>query len=247
MRTFGLYIILLLFIMPNTSDAQRWRRYRYEILGGIGTANVFGDLGGGAGEARHNVADMDLQATGVSLMIAGRYKIKELFALKVNVIYAFARASDDYTTNLPRSNRGATSTISLIEPSFQLEYSIIKERYSRRYSYSNIRHFRFNHINTYLFVGIGGVLSFPNKEIVVDTDIGEDAGAFAAAFPMGIGFKYAINRVYTVGLELGHRFTTTDYLEGHSDKYSQANDSYMFLMISVSKRLRTSRKGLPRF
>jgi len=247
MKQFGLYIILLLFILPYTSDAQRWKRYRYEIIGGIGTTNVFGDMGGGPGVARHNTLDFNIEGTGFSLMVGGRYKLKELLAMKVNIIYGYGRASDAYTTNEARANRGATSSISLIEPSVQFEYSLIKERYSRRYTYSNISHFRFNHVNTYVFVGIGGLLYFPNKKFSRDTDIGADPGVFAASFPMGIGFKYAINRVYTVGLELGHRYTTTDYLDGLSDKFSQANDSYMFLLISVSKRLRTSRKGMPRF
>ena len=133
-----------------------------------------------------------------------------------------------------------------IEPSLQLEYSLIKERFSRRYTLSNMRHFNISHVNTYLFIGVGGLFYFPDKDINIETGVGE-AGMFSAVFPMGIGFKYAINRVYTMGLELGNRFTTTDYLDGHSDKFSKGNDAYLFLMFTVSKRLRTSRKGLPRF
>ena len=134
----------------------------------------------------------------------------------------------------------------MIEPSFQLEYSLIKERYGRRYTFSNIRRFNFNHVNTFLFIGVGGLFYFPDKSIDIDNGIG-DPGIFAAVFPMGIGFKYSINRVYTFGIEFGNRFTTTDYLDSHSDKYSTANDSYFFLMFTFAKRLRTSRKGLPRF
>ena len=246
MKKLSLYIFAILFVLPYISDAQRWRRYRYELVGGIGTVNVFGDLGGGDGDARHNTLDFDIQGTRPALMIAARYKLKELLSVKANVFFAFANASDSYTTNESRSNRGATTNTFFIEPSVQLEYSLIKERYGRRYTFSNIRRFNFTHVNTYLFIGVGGLFYFPNKVIAIDNGVG-DPGVFAVAFPMGIGFKYAMNRVYTVGLELGNRFTTTDYLDGHSDKYSQGNDAYFFLMFSVSKRLRTSRKGLPRF
>jgi len=246
MKRLSLYILVLFFILPYVADAQRWKRYRYELIGGIGTVNVFGDLGGGDGVARHNTLDFNVEGTRPVLKVAVRYKLKELLAVKTNVFFAFANASDKYTTNEARSNRGATTNTFFIEPSIQLEYSLIKERYGRRYTFSNIRRFSLSHVNTYVFVGIGGLFYFPNREINVDTGVGEP-GVFAAAFPMGIGFKYAMNRIYTIGLEMGNRFTTTDYLDGHSDKFSQGNDSYFFLMLTVSKRLRTSRKGLPRF
>jgi len=246
MKKLSIYIFILFFIIPYVSDAQRWKRYRYELVGGIGTVNVFGDLGGGDGVARHNTLDFNIQGTRPAVMVAGRYKMKELLAVKVNLFLAYANASDKYTANEARSNRDATTNTFLIEPSVQLEYSLIKERYGRRYTFSNIRHFNITHVNTYLFIGVGGLFYFPDKKIAIDNGVGEP-GMFTAAFPMGIGFKYALNRVYTMGIEMGNRFTTTDYLDGHSDKFSQANDAYLFLLFSISKRLRSTRKGLPRF
>ena len=246
MKQLVLYTLILFFLNPFSSDAQRWKRYRYEILGGIGTTNVFGDMGGGSGEAG-TIRDFDIEGTGVNIFVGMRYKLGELLYVKTNFIYSFSVTSDNFTDNEARSNRGAHSYVSFIEPSVQLEYSLVKERYSRRYSYSNIRGFKLAHINTYLFIGVGGLLYFPSIESDNNTDIGEDPGIFAASFPMGFGFKYSINRQYSIGMELGYRFTTTDYLDGLSDKYSKANDSYMFIQFSISKKLKTSRKGVPRF
>lgn len=246
MKKFTIYIILLLILIPYCSDAQRWKRYRYEVVGGVGTVNIFGDLGGGDGDAKHNMLDFDIQSTRPAVMLAARYKLKELFAIKTAIYLAYASSSDAYTDNISRSNREATTNTFFIEPSVQLEYSIIKERYGRRYTFSNIKRFNFNHVNTFLFVGVGGLLYFPNKEIKYDNGVGEP-GVIAVSFPMGIGFKYAINRVYTLGLEVGNRFTTTDYLDSHSDVHSKGNDAYFFFMFTFAKRLRTSRKGLPRF
>jgi hypothetical protein len=246
MKKLTIYILFVLFVLPYTADAQRWKRYKYEFLGGLGTVNMFGDLGGGAGVARHNTLDFDVQGTRVAGFVGGRYKIKELVALKANVILAYANASDKYTTEPSRANRGVTTNTFFIEPSIQMEYSLIKERYGRRYTFSNIRRFNLSHVNTYVFVGLGGLVYFPNKSVLVDRGVGEPKN-FALAFPMGIGFKYAINRAYTFGIELGNRFTTTNHLDGHEDIHSKANDSYLFVLFSVSKRLRTSRKGLPRF
>ena len=232
--------------MPYLADAQRWKRYRHEGVIGIGITNLYGDMGGGAGDARHNTLDLDIEGTRAGVMLGWRYKMKELVAIKLDIIPAFLHSSDAYTTNNSRSQRGATAGTFIIEPSLQLEYSLIKERYGRRYTFRNISHFNMSHVNTYVFIGIGGLFYFPSTTAEKDSGVGKP-GTFAAAFPMGIGFKYAINRVYTFGIEIGNRFTTTDYLDGFSDKFSAANDSYTFLLFSVSKRFRTTRKGLPRF
>ena len=246
MKKIGIYIFVIFFILPYVADAQRWKRYRHEAIIGGGITNVFGDFGGGSGDGRHNALDLDIEGTRGGLMLGWRYKIKELLAVRLNLVPAFLNASDAYTDNQVRSNRGGAASTFIFETSIQLEYSLIKERYGRRYTFSNISHLSFSHINTYVFVGIGGLYYSPKRTIVKETGVGEP-GNFTAAFPVGIGFKYAINRVYTLGIELGNRFTTSDYLDGHSDKYSRANDSYTFLMFNITKRLRTSRKGLPRF
>ncbi len=246
MKKLTIYTFLILFVIPFASDAQRWKRYRYEWIVGLGTVNVLGDFGGGSGVARHNTLDLDFQSTRPVLMGGFRYKMKEKLAMKASLALAYANASDDYTTNSGRTRRGGTCNTFFIEPGVQLEYSLIKERYSRYYTMSNISRFSFNHVNTYLFFGFAGLIYFPSRDVEVETGLGEPKN-IAVAFPMGIGFKYSINRVYAFGIELGHRYTTTDYLDGHSDKYSKADDSYMFLIFSISKRLRSTRRGLPKF
>ena len=128
MKRLSTYIFILLFVLPYISDAQRWKpyryeptvstsvygaqqwkRYRYEPIGGIGTVNIFGDLGGGAGDARHNTLDFDIEGTRPAVMVAMRYKLKELLALKANLFLAYGNSSDDHTANEARANRGATT------------------------------------------------------------------------------------------------------------------------------------------
>jgi hypothetical protein len=41
----------------------------------------------------------------------------------------------------------------------------------------------------------------------------------AVSIPIGVGFKYAINSRYNVGIEITYRFTTTDYLDDVSKTY----------------------------
>jgi len=44
-------------------------------------------------------------------------------------------------------------------------------------------------------------------------------GSMALCIPIGVGFKYALNDRLNIGLEITHRFTTTDYLDDVSKTY----------------------------
>lgn len=43
--------------------------------------------------------------------------------------------------------------------------------------------------------------------------------SMAICFPIGVGVKYAFNERFNIGLEITHRFTTTDYLDDVSKTY----------------------------
>lgn len=44
-------------------------------------------------------------------------------------------------------------------------------------------------------------------------------GSMAFCIPFGVGFKYAVNQQFNIGLEITHRFTNTDYLDDVSKTY----------------------------
>ncbi|TMI95455.1 MAG: hypothetical protein E6H06_06655 [Bacteroidetes bacterium] len=44
-------------------------------------------------------------------------------------------------------------------------------------------------------------------------------GSMALCIPIGVGFKYAVNDRFNIGLEITHRFTSTDYLDDVSKTY----------------------------
>ena len=45
-------------------------------------------------------------------------------------------------------------------------------------------------------------------------------GSMAVCFPLGVGFKYSLNRQMNVGFEILYRFTTTDYIDDVSKTYA---------------------------
>lgn len=234
-------------VVPLISEAQRWKRTRYELIGGAGLTNFFGDLGGANKDGQHFMSDIDMQSTRYNIMIGARYKIKEKMALKLNFIYARLHGSDAYTEAPSRQRRNLSFSSGLFEPSLQFEYSVLKERLGTRYTFRNLKRFKMTYVNTYVFLGFGGVLFNPKINYISSTNKNENYSKFNLAIPFGIGFKYAIDRRYSLGLEFGQRYTTTDYLDGHSDKWSKARDSYAFLILNVTYKLRTARSGLPKF
>ena len=75
----------------------------------------------------------------------------------------------------------------------------------------------------------------------------EEVGRFQFSMPMGVGFKYLIQKKYTIGIEAGARKTFFDYLDGISDgdvtnkNYQYGNpkddDWYFYSGISFSVTL----------
>ncbi len=254
-------VLLLIFAGTQISYAQLWKRTRYEAIIITGTSSAFTDLGGHNGPGTHFVQDIDFPTTRPLIGVGGRYKYMRNVAFKFSIIFGYLQASDYLTSYEPRANRQVLTRTPLLETSIQGEYSIIKERLGRRYSFAHFRggrNFNILFVNTYLFAGFGGiyfspqVAEYPGAKWTkptgqAPTSKGENYSHFSMAFPMGIGFKYAINRKWKIGLEFGNRLTLTDYLDNHSDIYSKANDSYFFFNINLIKRLKTARSGLPKF
>jgi len=58
--------------------------------------------------------------------------------------------------------------------------------------------------------GQGSAL-YPNRK---------EYSTMAACFPIGVGYKYSLNRQVNIGLEVVYRFTTTDYIDDVSTTYA---------------------------
>jgi opacity protein-like surface antigen len=243
----SILLFAIIIIIPFISNAQRWKRTRYEVIGGAGPSFFFGDLGGGNKDAVRFMGDLDMQATRYHLLLGVRYKLKEKIALKLNLVYGRINGSDLYTESEGRRPRNVTFNSNLFEPSLQFEYSVLKERLGNKFTFRNMKYFKFSYLNTYLFTGIGGVLSNPKVNFISPTNKNQKFHKFNMSIPIGIGIKYAIDSRISLGLEYGQRYTSTDYLDGHSDKFSKARDSYSFLTLNVTYKLKTSRSGLPVF
>jgi len=294
-----LVIILSFFTQVEAQYSNRWKRYRYELIAGIGVTGFLGELGGANREGTNFLRDFEFSMTRPAVNIGLRYKILEKVSTKVVLTYGILRGDDKTTDEQFRHNRNLNFYAHVVELSGQLEYSIIKEKVGHRYNLRRVRGVKGLKLNTYLFVGAGCFWFNPygknpetGKWVALQPlgtegqgEIGsrEKYSRFQFAIPFGFGVKYGLDKIWSVGIEFGARKTFTDYIDDVSTTYydndklaerdplaaemadpslgnirgqtavnqqrgdPKDNDAYMFLLITINYKLKTTRKGLPKF
>ena len=246
MRRVVLIIFLFILIHPS-AEAQLWKLRRYELYAGFGTSQFFGDIGGFTpGENSLGFKDIIINQTRFNLQGGMRYRLFEDVALKFTIGYGFIHASDALGSNV---NRDFEASTSLFEPSFTGEYYILKNSAESSYRFTKGREFFttfFEKLDLFIYAGVAPVFYTvkPNENL---EPVIEKSGGITAAFPIGVGVNYLISPNSLVGIDLGIRYTTTDYLDGYTSQYSKSNDVYYFMAFVFTQKLKTSEKGLPSF
>jgi hypothetical protein len=241
MKKITLLILTGSILLPTLlfSQSSRWKRTRYELVAGIGATSFMGDLGGGD-KASHFVSDFNFTSQRPLLSAGLRYKILEPLAAKGTISYGWVSGSDEKSDNIYRLNRNLSFRSPIVEFATQVEFSIIKEPVSHRYSLRRRKKFSLQslQVNTYLFVGVAGFWFNPKGiddgpggtgEWVALQPLGtegqglmegrEKYSRIQLAIPLGIGMKYNITRQISLGVEFGARYTFTDYIDDVSTTY----------------------------
>jgi hypothetical protein len=246
MKKHTLAIIFILFFVLGKTNAQNWLLTRYEVHFGLGTTNVFGDIGGASSvDNLYGLKDIKIKDTGPSFYLGVRYKTKEKQAIKFNLIYGNAKSSDVGSKN---ESRNFSYTTNIIEPSIQYEYYFLSE--SRKYGTAKLYNRRgminnYATLSLYAFGGIGGLYIMPkfSGTNISAADKPNNSSSFTAVIPFGLGAKIAYNKFWSFGFEMGRRFTFSDYIDGLNTTYSKANDTYYFSSIHVIYKLECDRYG----
>lgn len=228
-----LIFLALAILAPSFSSAQRWKRMRYEWVGGVGASNFLGELGGADQIGTDYFKDLEFSMTRFVLSVGARYRIKQKIAASVHLNFGMVSGNDNTTKEAARSYRNLSFRSIILELAVQFEPSVIKETSGHRYRLKGVKGRRWLGINTYPFVGIAVFYFNPKakyngKWYALQPLRTEGQGEFqtrkkysrfSVAIPFGLGFKYGYDRKWSIGFEYGIRKTFTDYIDDVSTTY----------------------------
>ena len=283
------FIITIIAIVSLTSaNAQSWKFLKNEFTFGIGATSFLGDLGGADRVGSRNlkgIRDFDFNATRPAVHIGYRRFFSPHLSAKGGLTFGQVSGDDALTNEVYRQNRNLHFKSPILELAVQVEYFPFREYFGHLYRSNGVVGRRVNHLSPYLFTGIGGFYYNPKAKYngnweklrPLKTE-GVDYNSFSLAIPVGLGLKYAIDKQWSIGMEVGLRYTMTDYIDDVSTEYvdksgedlltqtlsnpaitqswfgpgeqrgsTQANDSYVFAILSVNYKLLKRRLNLPKF
>ncbi|HEY4797763.1 MAG TPA: DUF6089 family protein [Bacteroidia bacterium] len=234
-----LFAILLFFFFLPFADAQHMGKrrkthsfhakppYRYELIGSLGASNFLGDLGGANQIGTHGLKDLNLVMTRPVEGASIRFKVQQFFSVKTNFYWAILRGDDKLTQEPSRHARNLNFKSNVFELSSQVEFNFIKEQKGHIYKIRGVRGMKHKDRQIYLFGG-AGLIHFNPKGLYTDgkwyaleplhTE-GVSYSRFTPIISVGGGLRFAINRYWGVGMEIGMRKTFSDYVDDVSKNY----------------------------
>lgn len=235
-RTYYLILFACFFAIQN-SNAQFWflgqngnKSYdgapfkpHSSVSFGLGSGNYIGDLAPLSG-----LSSVIVQTTRWNLGFQYTRHLKKNFSAKINLSYIRIAGDDNYFKN--------TGTF---EPNYyrNLHFSNdIKELavlgvYEIQGNPENV--FKRAQLSPYVYAGIAGFAHSPEARgsagrgltpvqagwisLQEKENEGVAYSLINVAIPLGIGFRYKLGKLTDIGIDIGYRFTLSDYLDDVSD------------------------------
>ncbi|MBL4715080.1 MAG: hypothetical protein JKX95_00460 [Bacteroidia bacterium] len=158
MRKISIILVIIFFTIDFT-NAQPWKRKRWEAIGIIGVSNFLGELGGTddvGGEGLAGFRDLEFKTTRHAIGIGMQYRMGEQFYSKINIIHGKVAGDDKLTAEPFRRWRNLHFRSPIVELSYNVMFTINKEQGGHRYKLKGVRGRKSLQMNTYFFAGIGG-------------------------------------------------------------------------------------------
>ncbi len=230
--------LLLILALPLSLGAQSWKYFRNEFVFGLGASNSLGELGGANQIGTNGVKDLEFSMTRPTVALGWRYKLSPSSAIRANAIYGRLNGDDALTAEKFRNNRNLNFRTPLVEIGLQFELYPFGEKTGYSYRLKGVRGNKSHFLSPYIFGGVAGIWFNPQGKDASGNWVklyplhtegqGLPGGPdqykrITIALPVGIGVKYALNREWSLGLELGGRMTFTDYIDDVSGVYYDNN------------------------
>jgi hypothetical protein len=238
---------LFFCLLAPFSGGQTSKKKRYEAVLGFGPSQFFGDIGGFSRSSNvGGLRDISIPQTRFDLNLSLKYRISQRINARISLTYGFLYATDARGSN---SDRGFEASASIFEPAFIGEFYFIRNQSENNFLFAEGKRTLFGifeALDFYTFAGFGG-LNYSvrgNKKLVY---AGMNSGGFTAVIPVGLGSTLVFSPNFDFGVEIGGRYSFSDYLDGYAPEYSNSNDVYGFLNFTITYKFKTGSNGLPSF
>lgn len=199
-RVFKLIIFVSILYLHTDISAQKG----YELGGWLGTSFYFGDLN----------TTSSLQSPGLALGISGRKIFNTRVAARTTLSFARVQANDANSSNNFEFNRNLSFRSNIFDWTNVLEFNFFKfENGSLEFNKT-----------PYIFGGFN-IFHF-NPTAVLDDQryslrnlgtegqqSGQEYSRISGGLVLGAGFKWNINRLWSINFDVSNRFLFTDYLD----------------------------------
>jgi len=192
---------------------------RYELGGFLGGSNFIGDVG------KTQYISPEKIAYGAFF----KWNINDRFSAKLSYNYTNLFAADSLSSSPGRYYRNFKVGSNIHEFGLGFEFNFFP------YDLHELK----THQTPYIYVG-ADYFSFKDRYLTDTNTIGYNTN-FTYAMPFAVGYKIAFVNHFTVGAEVGIRYTFTDNIDGSAMKdvpfqfgNPNSNDWYVFTGLTVS-------------
>jgi hypothetical protein len=208
-----IFIIVSLIISSTLIAQPNAINHEGELGISLGAAHYFGDM---------NKGRVNRPKPAIGLFY--RKQFGNYLALRAHAHFAQLGYADKYNTTPFERQRNLSFFTDLQEFSVQGDFNFFK-------FLPGSKDYRFT---PYVTFGVGFFHFDPEarlpgisnpwdiKERKLEGQL-DEYSSNAISFPIGMGIKYNFYRKFNIGLEVGYRFTNTDYLDDVSTRYAGAN------------------------
>ena len=206
-----------------------WKKYRHELIGGIGVANYLGELGGGSGNGRPFIMDIEMSQFKFSFNAGYRYNLSYRTSARLHFLKGKVSGSDQLTDNPQRRYRNLSFQSNIYELALMFEYWILRSKPGHVHHIKGAKGQRGLPVEVSAFAGLGGFYYNPKSDGVALRPLGTEGQGLSGqppkyspismAIPFGFMSNYVITPRIKVGLEFNFRYTFTDYLDDASTVY----------------------------
>ena len=197
-------------------------QYAWDVGVNAGFANYLGEIGGGPGQARDWILDMELDQTRWNPGAFARYRVDYNWAVNIGLEYMRLQGADSLTENPNRFARNLSFRNDVIELSTTVEYYFFNQPDVGRTGRYLLD------FKAYAFTGLAAFYNNPKARLdgswialqPLNTEaLDSPYSRVQMAIPFGFGFYYTFARIHRFGLRAAWRYTFTDYLDDVSTNY----------------------------